>query len=567
MSKPLHSGVVFNALQAHPELEIIGNELITRINKIIDNPQVEFSTSNGVNRLRFFGIIELSQDASQCGYISYTNQMQIENFRDGIRPTKLKSWSGCYIDSSTPSSIKLPLESFNLFTLPISILYAQKYGDHFLVKNYLVNAVLFQLVQEKPELFCAPLRSLYWVSSYIHYIEQIFKLENTSIDSLPFEPFETSKLDDLCNITVQAYIHHFLDPKLVELFCFHNFDSNKQGDIHQQYVRFVNTFGFSANELYEQFKKDPLIYALSVLYSDRNRFVDGTSFLHFNPIQIVSHALLTQCAQQHVSIKRLLIRNLSTLLDNGKLNIRQKVVHDLYLHTVNRNPCIALSDAQLNLHYDFLSKAQSLDLLTLEQFEYVLLGIDALNQVGNPSQVITYILDAVELIKALTMDKNKAHEQTASNADLNLMAHVKAQIDFKEVVDTRMEFISLINRYREIQHNFDSKLSNTEAQHNFIEEFNFQNENLTLNLITKIDEIKHTLCQIDADASFQNEVLENNRNLIRVNYAGDEYILIVDPRMNGFKFLYENLISLNKTQPSNCTYNAVNIALQKINFG
>ena len=88
-----------------------------------------------------------------------------------------------------------------------------------------------------------------------------------------------------------------------------------------------------------------------------------------------------------------------------------------------------------------------------------------------------------------------------------------------------------------------------------------------MNLITKIDEIKHTLLQIDADASFQKEVLNNNRNLIRVNYEGDEYILIVDPRMNGFKFLYENLISLNKTQPSNCTYNAVNIALQKINFG
>lgn len=567
MSKSLHSGVVFNALQAHPELEIIGNELITRINKIIDNPQVEFSTSNGVNRLRFFGIIELSQDASQCGYISHTHQMQIDNFRDGIQPTKLKSWNGGYIDSPIPSSIKLPLEGFNLFTLPISILHAQKYGDHHLVKNYLINAVLFQLVQEKPELFCAPLRSLYWVSSYIHYIEQIFRLKNTSIDNLPFEPFETSKLDDLCNITEQAYIHHFLDPKLVELFCFYNFDSYKQSDIHQQYVCFANTFGFSTNELFEQFKKDPFIYALSVLYSDRNRFVDGTSFLHFNPIQIVSHALLTQCTQQHVSTKRLLIRNLSSLLDNGKLNVRQKVVHDLYLHTVNSHPYIALSDTQLNLHHQFLGKAQSLDLLTVEQFEYVLLGINALNQVKNPSQVIKYILDAVELIKALTMDKNKTHEQTASNADLNLMTHVKAQIDLNEAIETRKEFASLIGKYNEIKQNFDFELSNTEVQHNFIEEFNFQNENLSLNLITKIDEIKHTLLQIDADESFQKEVLNNNRNLIRVNYAGNEYILIVDPRMNGFKFLYENLISLNKTQPSNCTYNAVNIALQKINFG
>lgn len=54
---------------------------------------------------------------------------------------------------------------------------------------------------------------------------------------------------------------------------------------------------------------------------------------------------------------------------------------------------------------------------------------------------------------------------------------------------------------------------------------------------------------------------------MRLYYAGDQYILIVDTRISGFKFLYENLISLNKTQPSDCTHNAVNIALQKINFG
>ncbi len=72
---------------------------------------------------------------------------------------------------------------------------------------------------------------------------------------------------------------------------------------------------------------------------------------------------------------------------------------------------------------------------------------------------------------------------------------------------------------------------------------------------------------ISTDEKFHTDVLNHNRNLIKVKFGYEEGILVVDPRTVGFKFLFENLVSTNSKPFSDLANNAVNIALQQINFG
>lgn len=572
MSKSLHSSVMFNALQAHPELESIGNELITRIKAILKNPQVEFSTSNGLNRLNLFGLIELTQDANHCGFISTSDAIQIENLKDGSTPTKLPVWGGNYINSKSPSPIKLPLVGFSGFYLPISILHALKYEEHQLVKKYLINAVLFQLVQEKPELFCAPMRSLHWVSSYIHYVEQIFKLENTAIDGLPFTTFNTVELDGLCTITEQAYVQHFLNPDLVDMFCFYSFDSYKQGDIHQQYVRFANSYGFAKEQLIKQFKKDPLAYTLSVLYSDFGRIADPSAFASFIPSQVVSDAFFKQSVKQPISTKRLIVRNLSTLLGMAKGDLGFKVVHNLYLHTLNTYPNIAQSNDQLNNHLVFFERvkyerAKYLDRLSVEQFTTIMLGLDQAINNKLDKQSIQIILNTIELIHIWMMSKNEILRQSANINQIKLIAKIRDVVDLDKIGE--VSFSSLLDSFIEIKENTDDLCETDDDAKSLInlEPFQFTNNKLSLVLISQIQEIKSTLLVISTDEKFHADVLNHNRNLIKVQFGDEESILVVDPRMVGFKYLFENLISTSHKPISELAHNAVNIALQQINFG
>lgn len=567
MLKSLHSSVVFNALQAHPELEIIGNELITRIKAIVKNPQVAFSSSNGVNRLNLFGLIELTQDANQCGFISISDEIQIKNMKDGSRPEKLPVWGGKYIESSFPSNIQLPLDGFSGFYLPISILHALKYDEHHLVKNYLVNAVLLQLVQEKPELFCAPMRSLHWVSSYIHYVEQIFKLENTAIDGLPFISFNTQEIYGLCEIVEQTYVEKFLDSDLVELFCFYSFNTYKQGDIHQQYVCFANSYGFAKDQLIEQFKKDPFAYTLSVLYSDFGRIADPLAYGAFSPCQIVSHALYEQTVKQPSTTKRLLVRNLSALLDTAKTNQGVKVIHDFYLHTLNTYPCIADSDEQLNHHYAFFERAKCLDLLSIEQFTAIMLGLDEVLAENADNQASQIILNTVELIQIWFMSKNETLRKNANIDQLKLISKIKDKIDLDCINKDGLP--TLLKLFVELKNDAEVDCIDNSNQENTIglEPFEFTNDELSLILISQTQELKSTVSMISTDEKFHTDVLNHNRNLIKVKFGSEEGILVVDRRMVGFKFLFENLVSTNSKPISQLANNAVNIALQQINFG
>jgi len=567
MSKSLHSSVMFNALQAHPELESIGNELITRIKAILKNPQVEFSTSNGLNRLNLFGLIELTQDANHCGFISTSDAIQIENLKDGSTPTKLPVWGGNYINSKSPSPIKLPLVGFSGFYLPISILHALKYEEHQLVKKYLINAVLFQLVQEKPELFCAPIRSLHWASSYIHYVEQIFKLENTAIDGLPFISFDTAELDGLCEITEQAYVENFLNPDLVKLFCFYSFDSYKQGDIHQQYVRFANSYGFAKEQLIKQFNKDPLAYTLSVLYCNFGSIADPSLFASFIPSQVVSDAFYKQAVQQPTSTKRLVVRNLSALSGMAKDDLGVKVVHNLYLHTLNTYPNIAKSNDQLNNHIAFFERAKFLDQLSVEQFTTIMLGLDQAIKENTAKKANQVILNTVELIQIWVMSKNKILRQSANIDQIKLIAKIRDVGDLDKIGE--VGFSSLLDSFIEIKENTDDLCETDDDAKSLIglEPFQFTNNELSLVLISQIQEIKSTLLLISTDEKFHADVLNHNRNLINVQFGDEESILVVDPRMVGFKYLFENLISTSNEPISELAHNAVNIALQQINFG
>lgn len=567
MVKSLHSSVVFNALQAHPELEIIGNELITRIKAIIKKPQVAYSTSNGLNRLNLFGLIELTQDANQCGFVSISDSMQIENMKFGTTPVNLPVWGGNYIDSSVPSKIKLPLIGFTGFYLPISILHALKYGEHHLVKNYIVNAVLFQLVQEKPELFCAPMRSLHWVSSYIHYIEQIFKLENTSIDGLPFIPFDTAELYGLCETVEQVYVEKFLDSDLVDLFCFYSFNSYKQGDIHQQYVRFANSYGFAKDQLIKQYKKSPFAYVLSVLYSDLSRIADPLTFGSFTSSQIMSDGFYKQICGQPNTTQRLVLRNLSALLDKAKNNQGVKVVHNLYLHTLNTYPHIALSNEQLNNHFKFLERAKFIEQLSVDQFTAIMLGLDMTLKECTEKQAIHAILNTAELVQICVMSKEESLRKSANNDQLKLIAKIKNKVDLDQV--DKDAFSSLLNLFIELKNSNDVDYVVDGVSKNIIrlEPFEFSNGKLSLVLISQTQDIKSTLSMISSDEKFHADVLNHNRNLIKVAFDDEEGILVVDPRMDGFKFLFENLVSTTNKPISELAHNAVNITLQQINFG
>lgn len=566
MLNSLHSSVVFNALKEHPELEVIGNELIKRIKSIIKNPQVSLTLSNGINRLNFFGLVELTQDANRSGFIATPDSIQIENLKCGTTPTQLPVWGGSYIESSVPAKTKLPLIGFSGFFLPISIVHALKYGEHNLVKNYLLNAVLLQLIQEKPELFYAPIRSLHWVSSYIHYVEQIFRLENTSMDGLPFIPFDTDEIYGLCEIIEKSYVENFLDSDLVQLFCFYNFHTYKQGDIHKQYVLFANSFGFAKEQLVKQYKKDPFAYALSVLYSDFNSNATPLAF-EKSPLEIVSEAFYKQSVQQSIATKRLIVRNLSTLLDKAKANQGMKVVHDLYLHTINSYPYIALTDKQLENHFEFFERAEQIEKLSVEQFVKIMLGLDKALAENPENRSIQIIINTAELVKIWLISKEEMLRKNANIDQIKLISKIKNKIDFDDF--DKDDFSNLIDLFIGLKNNADVEIVDHDVPKTIhgLETFEFYNNELSLVLISQEHEIRSTLSIFKDDEKLHDDVLNNNRVLIKVKFGSEESILVVDPHMVGFKFVFDKLVSTDEKPVSELTHIAVNIALQQINFG
>lgn len=578
MSTHAQSAVILNILENNPEFKQIANAVIQRIQDICNKPSFEKFEKNGITYINFLNLFVLGQKTAFKGYISTNENQQYFNLINKEQPTNLPTWQAHYVDTSKPSKIELPLDPFQNLFLPISIIYSLSSNDQSQVKNYVISAVLRQIIQEQPELFHAPMRSTFFASMYIHYCEQLLQFKCTTINELPFHHFKTEALDQLCNQIDETYRMEFLDRKLFNMFCYFSpLDVGSSNlNIHEQYIVFANTYGFAKNQLNSVFVKNPFTYALSLIYTKFTEASSNESFKSFCPVTVIGQELYNQISQSKDSLQKAFLNTMLYLNKNKDISEQHGLLHNLYLDFISNHPYECLTLNQIKLHYSFLVGSTHLHCLTTKQFALVLLSLGKATQTeykqfDNDQSIVAVKLN--QLVKFAVMNQNQDELAKASAEDIHLLTGLKQQnisLNLSELSHRILK--GLLRPFWEfLDHpHFEAYDCSKPATIEYsVSPFNYtcDKTKIKLELQSSLNAINATLKTIKVPDSLIDSILNRTRSVFSVVHKGKNFVLIVDTKTKGFKYLFESLVSPHLDCIPPATEKSVHLALQKINFG